>query len=121
MFNIIPRSIDLELSTDGYPHFELTLEVISDMFSNMWGGSHYGGCTSNVLYSDDSKMDCQIEKVIFNDPATIVFWDDGTKTVVKASGESFDKEKGLAMAISRKAMGNNGSYFDVFKKWCGDE
>lgn len=45
----------------------------------------------------------QIKKVIFNDPATIVYWEDGTKTVVKAmDGETFDKEKGLAMTISKK-------------------
>lgn len=58
-----------------------------------------------------------IENVIFNDPATIVFWKDGTKTVVKATNEDFDPEKGLAMAISKKALGNKGNYFDVFKKW----
>lgn len=43
-----------------------------------------------------------IKKVIFNDPATIVFWKNGTKTVVKCQeGAMFDPEKGLAMAISR--------------------
>lgn len=43
-----------------------------------------------------------IKKVIFNDPATIVFWKDGTKTIVKCQeGAEFDPEKGLAMAISR--------------------
>ena len=40
--------------------------------------------------------------VIFNDPATIVFWSDGTKTVVKAHNEPFNPEKGLAMAIVKK-------------------
>ena len=35
-----------------------------------------------------------IKNVIFNDPATIVFWNDDTKTVVKAqSAEAFDPEK----------------------------
>ena len=63
----------------------------------------------------------QIDHVIFNDPATIVFWKDGTKTIVKAYGEKFDKEKGLAMAISRKALGNSGSYYKVFKKYCPEE
>lgn len=58
-----------------------------------------------------------IENVIFNDPATIVFWADGTKTVVKADKEEFDPEKGLAMAISKKILGNKGNYFDIFKKW----
>lgn len=59
----------------------------------------------------------EIKDVIFNDPATIVFWADGTKTVVKADKEDFDPEKGLAMAISKKAFGNKGNYFDIFKKW----
>lgn len=61
-----------------------------------------------------------IKNVIFNPPATIVFWEDGTKTVVKAGEhDEFDPEKGLAMAISKKALGNKGSYFNEFKKWCG--
>lgn len=60
---------------------------------------------------------CAIEKVISNAPATIVMWSDGTKTVVKAEGEKFDKEKGLAMAISKKFLGNKGNYYEEFKKW----
>lgn len=58
----------------------------------------------------------QIKKVIFNDPATIVFWADGSKTVVKATNEPFDREKGLAMAISKRALGDKGNYYEVFKK-----
>lgn len=64
-----------------------------------------------------SKLKCVIKKVIFNDPATIVFWDDGMKTVVKAENEPFDPEKGLAMAIAKKALGNKGDYYNEFKKW----
>ena len=61
----------------------------------------------------------EIKNVIFNDPATIVIWADGTKTVVKTQdGEKFDAEKGLAMAISKKALGNKGNYFEEFKKYC---
>lgn len=60
----------------------------------------------------------RIKKVIFNDPATIVFWSDGTKTVVKrGENDAFDPEKGLAMAISKKFFDNMGYYYDVFKKW----
>lgn len=58
-----------------------------------------------------------IKKVIFNAPATIVFWDDGTKTVVKCENEGYDPEKGLAMAIAKKALGNRGNYYNQFKKW----
>lgn len=60
---------------------------------------------------------CDIKKVIFNAPATIVFWEDGTKTVVKADEEDYDPEKGLAMAIAKKSYGNKGNYFNIFKKW----
>jgi len=59
----------------------------------------------------------KIKKVIFNDPATIVFWADGTKTVVKAVNEPFDPEKGLAMAIAKHALGNKGNYYNEFRKW----
>lgn len=57
----------------------------------------------------------KIERVIFNDPATIVFWKDGTKTVVKAQNEKFDKEKGLFAAIAKKVYGNKGNFNNVIK------
>ena len=59
----------------------------------------------------------EILDVVFNGPATIIFWADGTKTVVKAIYDEFDPEKGLAMAIAKKALGNKGNYFNVIKRW----
>ena len=57
-------------------------------------------------------------RVIYNDPATIAFWSDGTKTIVKAqTGDIFDPEKGLAMVIVKKACGNTGNYYNSFKRW----
>lgn len=50
-------------------------------------------------------------KIIFNPPATIVFWKDGTKTVVKCQdGDIFNEEVGLAMAIAQKIAGNRSKY-----------
>ena len=64
----------------------------------------------------------EIKNVIFNEPATIILWADGTKTVVKCQeGEGYDPEKGMAMAISKKALGNKGNYCEVFKKWLPEE
>lgn len=57
-----------------------------------------------------------IKKVIFNPPATIVFWNDDTKTVVKANNEPFDWEKGIAMAYVKKMCGNRGNYYNLFRK-----
>jgi hypothetical protein len=77
-----------------------------------------------------------IKKVIFNPPATIVLWGDGTKTVVKCQEDDpydkwwseklgrpslyYDPEKGLAMCIAKKALGNKGNYYNEFKKWLED-
>lgn len=59
-----------------------------------------------------------IEEVIFNPPATVVYWKDGTKTVVKCKAdETFDCEKGLAMAICKKLYGNKYNFHKIFKKW----
>lgn len=71
-----------------------------------------------VVYNGN--IHTNIENVIFNDPATIVFWTDGSKTVVKCQkGETFDPEKGLAMAISKKVLGNDYSYYETFAKHVG--
>lgn len=49
-----------------------------------------------------------IKKVVFNGPATIVFWTDGTKTIVKcAEGDKYDRKVALLYAIAKKKFGNN--------------
>lgn len=58
-----------------------------------------------------------IKDVIFHDPATIVFWGDSTKTVVKALDEPYDPEKGLAMAIAKHFFGNKWDYYNQFLHW----
>ena len=63
-----------------------------------------------------------IKNVIFNPPATVVYWSDGTKTVVKCSvNDKFDPEKGLAMAIAKRCANNSGSYYKEIQKWVGEE
>ena len=64
----------------------------------------------------------EIKNVYFNDPVTVVMWNDGTKTIVRCSENDFyDPEKGLAMAIVKKAYGNDSKFHKVFKKWIPDE
>ena len=77
----------------------------------------------NIEFANGKKLILvpRIKNVIFNDPATIVFWSDNTKTVVKAQDEPFDPEKGLAMAICKKALGNEGNYYNEIKKWLPKE
>lgn len=59
-----------------------------------------------------------IKKVIFNPPATVVFWSDGTKTVVKCHvKDNFDPEKGLAMAIAKRCASNSPDFYQEIRKW----
>lgn len=59
-----------------------------------------------------------IKNVIFNPPATIVFWTDGGKTVVKCNAkDEFDPEKGLAMAIAKRCSGNSDDFYKEIKMW----
>lgn len=62
-------------------------------------------CTIGLTETKTYKAVPEIEKIIFSNNCTIVFWKDGSeKTIVKCSNEDFDKEKGLAMAICKKIM-----------------
>lgn len=72
---------------------------------------------SRVRLLENTSTMPEIKSVKFNGPATIIFWDDGTKTIVKAHDEKIDPEKGIAMAIAKRALGNRGNYFNAIKKW----
>lgn len=55
-----------------------------------------------------------VKKIIYNfknpdKPATVVFWDDGTKTVVKCDRVTFNKESGLAQCFLKKILGSRGN------------
>lgn len=98
----------IERSSGRYPTERFEPKMVPVMFNE------------NTLYGihPDNYKKLDIKNVIFNEPATIVFWTDGTKTVVKAAeGDEFDPEKGIAMAISKKIFGNQGSYYNKIKKW----
>jgi hypothetical protein len=74
-------------------------------------------------YEPKSKVNpMAIDRVIFNNPATIVIWADGTKTVVKCQeGDVYSKETGLALCIAKKALGNKGNFNGIFHKWIPEE
>ena len=60
----------------------------------------------------------EVKKVIFNDPATIIYWDDRSKTVVKCQpGDTYDPEKGFVMAYLKKLLGNDNTFNKEIAKW----
>lgn len=104
-----PNSIELD---SDYESTRIRVEAFLDPFSRT--------TATNATCSCRTPKNPTIENVIFNPPATIVFWSDHSKTVVKADleYEAYDPEKGIAMAIAKKLMGDNkGHYYEMFKHW----
>lgn len=66
---------------------------------------------------DNNSEELDIEDIIINPPATIVKWDDGTKTVVKCqNGDVYDAEKGIALCFMKKMFDNKSYYNEVIKE-----
>ena len=62
-----------------------------------------------------------IKQVIFNYPATVVIWEDDVKTVVECQkGDNYDMEKGLAMCIAKRMMGNRSNFNKQIRKYTDD-
>ena len=57
-----------------------------------------------------------VKSVHFNDPYTIIEWDDGTTTKVSSGNESYDKEYGVVFCILKRLLGNTSRYYDLIKK-----
>lgn len=70
-------------------------------------------------YPGSTRPTFVIDKVLFNPPATIVFWLDGTKTVVKCKeGEEFSEWAGIALCLAKKLYGPN--FHKIFRAHCSD-
>lgn len=80
---------------------------------------YYRGTLNTAHVKEATAMNAAVIKnVIFTPPATIVYWSDGSKTVVKCSEkDAFDPEKGLAMAITKRCGGNKGNYYKEIQSW----
>lgn len=62
-----------------------------------------------------------IDCVMYNNPFTVIHWTDNTKTTVKVmESETYDPEKGFAMAVLKKLYGNNDDYYDNIRKYLPD-
>lgn len=86
---------------------EFNCKVTMEPYTIMWATGAMGASFSLP----------EPERVIYNGPATIVFWADGTKTVVKCqSDDVFDFEKGFLLCVAKKAFGNHGKFNDYIRK-----
>jgi len=82
----------------------------------LWGGSIVGQLKGMA------KCGPEVKRVIFNEPATIVLWADGTKTVVRCQpGDVFDRRIGFLTALAKKVYGGRGRFNDIIRKATGEE
>ena len=98
------------LHSHGETHRDDAVDAMAYCTHDIQSVRHYREIINNNNYNqvNQKQLKLNIRKVIFNNPATIVFWLDGTKTIVKkADDEPWDPEKGLAMAIIKKYFGTN--------------
>lgn len=115
-YAIKPNEIVLRISPRLYEIEESIKEKEGNTMPTNYNKMFLG--TGNLYF----RFKAEIKDVIFNNPATIILWNDGTKTVVKCrEGEVYDPEKGLAMAIAKKFLGNHGNYHGTFKKYLPKE
>lgn len=72
-----------------------------------------------MMNSGKKQQPLDVEKVIFNQDATIVYFTDGTKTVVKRqSGDAWNKEAGMMAAFSKKLFGNDNTFNKIINRYC---
>lgn len=98
-------------------------DVVNDEITND-DGYTYHGCDDVIEFMskwynfEKVDNDSLISRVIFNGPATIILWEDGTKTIAKThSDDAFDPEKGFAVACAKKLLGNRGAFRTELAKW----
>lgn len=101
-------------------HRDSALGINKMRIEYIWEENEMGPNEDDVKKIWDNVKLCFVDptikakKVIFNNPATIVYWSDGSKTVVKAQeGDGWDEEKGLAMCYIKKFIGLKEFYHNL--------
>lgn len=110
LLHIRPVEVEECAYSHGENHIDDAVDAMAYCTHDIQSVRYYREIIDNNNYDqvNQKQLKLNIRKVIFNDPATIVFWLDGTKTIVKKAGdEPWDPEKGLAMAIIKKYFGTN--------------
>ena len=86
------------------------------------------GCAAKTVCAHHCEQDYSfrtlppIKRVLFNNPATIVFWADGTKTIVKCmEGEKFERYAGFAAACMKKLFKSTLHAKDIMEKYGVDQ
>lgn len=71
-------------------------------------GTHQDPLNQKEVEEEYWEFDDLVKRIVFNPPATIVFWFDGTKTVVKCGKDQpFNPYYGFCAAVTKRMLGHN--------------
>lgn len=89
------------------------LDIITMLCDDNFGSTEW---IERLLHECDEGIELGFDDIIINPPATIVKWDDGTKTVVRCQpNDEYDAEKGIALCFMKKMCGNKSAYNEILK------
>lgn len=75
------------------------------------------GIMTRLGRQEPQTPELMVADVIYNDPATVVYWSDKTRTVVKCQpGDTYDPKTGFLLALCKKVCGNTGNYNDLLRE-----
>lgn len=115
------KSLPLKSLSDSFTFtFDVQPSILHDNSNLYYGSVNLDGVTDHFTSWDIRK---KIHKVIFNGPATIVIWTDGTKTVVKCmEGDAYSKEAGFALCVLKRILHNDSEAFHkAIRGWCKED
>lgn len=122
----------IDFDTSGFDDYRVNIEVgsledayriaalLSDAATHMNNLKNIPATTGDKPEVKWCMVDASLvpKKIIYNGPATIVLWADGTKTVVKCSKhDSQNAETGFLWALAEKVYGSKSRLDKVMRRW----
>lgn len=107
-------------------HVEMDSGVVADVIVREFTVNHsmysepevrIEGFLTRLTEREPQAPELTVVDVIYNDPATVVYWSDKTRTVVKCQpGDTYDPKTGFLLALCKKVCGNTGCYNDLLRE-----
>ena len=121
MKNVVIRDITTSISADTPFWMKLSVDVDLTNLPERFSFDDIAEALNRAFNPNIFGKSLTVKKVIYNGPATIILWNDGTKTVVKCKeGDPYSPEAGFALAVLKRLTGNDfHKYLRKVTKWGG--
>ena len=108
MKNIIIRDLSTKISVDTPFCMNLNVDVDLTNLPERFSYDDIAEALNRAFNPNIFGKSLTTKKIIYNGPATIILWTDGTKTVVKCKeGDPYSFEAGFALAVLKRLTGND--------------